>query len=242
MEEEKGGWSIHGIDSNDPSCIHSVDELIMYVNEIGFVPLFHNEIPGYSIEEHTVATDWWSGNPGRDPWEWRELAARSGKVLYGKIFSGKAGFISREWIPHFVNYRRDGYDYSALWEDEKASYLSKKIMDLFDEETELYSFEIKKRAGFGKNGLKNFDGVVSKLQMQTYLCVRDFRRRKNKAGQEYGWPTAVYVMPELIWGYDYVTSSYGEAPQESYQRIVNHLKKKFPEIDMAQVNNVLSHK
>ncbi|HKM34496.1 MAG TPA: hypothetical protein VJY54_07115 [Lachnospiraceae bacterium] len=239
MEDESGSWSLHGIETNDPACIHSVEELITYVNEIGFLPLFHNEIPGFSVEAHTVATDWWSGNVERDSWEWRELAARSGKVAYGKFFGGKAGFISKEWIPDFVNYRRDGYDFSALWEDEKASYLSKKIMDLYDEDTELYSYEIKQKAGFGKNGLKNFDVVISKLQMQMYLCVRDFRRKKSKVGKEYGWPTTVYVMPELIWGYDYVTSAYSDAPQESHSRIGNHIKNMFPEVEMTQIGRVI---
>ena len=30
-----------------------------------------------------------------------------------------------------MNYRRDGYDFDALWDDEKASRRQKKIMDLF---------------------------------------------------------------------------------------------------------------
>ena len=45
-----------------------------------------------------------------------------------------AGFISRKWFPVFANYRRDGYDFDALFEDEKAPYKHKKIMDFFMEE------------------------------------------------------------------------------------------------------------
>ena len=29
-----------------------------------------------------------------------------------------------------MNFRRDGYDFDALWDDEKASFRQKKIMDL----------------------------------------------------------------------------------------------------------------
>ena len=106
--------------------------------------------------------------------------ARSGRVAYGKFFDRKAGFISEEWLPYFVNYRRDGYDFDALWEDGKASARQKKIMDLFAEEfedEEYFSNELKQKSGFGKNGDKGFEGIITGLQMQIYLCVRDFRQR-----------------------------------------------------------------
>ena len=59
------------------------------------LPLFKNEIDGFSAEEHTSALYWWSGDPEQDPWEWRELIARSGQAAYGKFFGKKAGFISK---------------------------------------------------------------------------------------------------------------------------------------------------
>ena len=52
------------------------------------------------------------------------------------------------------------------------------IMDLFEEEDEIYSNEIKARAGFGKGGEKGFEGTLTSLQMKTYLCVKDFRQRR----------------------------------------------------------------
>ena len=39
-----------------------------------------------------------------------EIIAAGGRIAYGKFFDRKAGFISREWLPVFANYRRDGYD------------------------------------------------------------------------------------------------------------------------------------
>ena len=201
MGNESGTWIMYGVSEDDPECIHTVEQAIEYINEIGFLPLFKNEIPGFSLEERTVPEYWWSGDIERDPWEWREIIARTGQVAYGKFFDKKAGFISKEWLPYFANYRRDGYDFDALWDDEKASMKQKKIMDLFAEENadaELYSSEVKQRAGFGKDGEKNFDGTVTDLEMKTYLCVRDFRQRKNKKGETYGWAIAVYATPEQI--------------------------------------------
>ena len=86
------------------------------------------------------AVHWLSENPDIDPWE---------------------------WLPCFVNYRRDGYDFDALWDDRKASIRQKKMMDLFAEENEdaeLYSSEIKQNAGFGKEGEKGFEGTITNLQ------------------------------------------------------------------------------
>ena len=103
MRHENGEWMLQGTEASDPSRIRDPEGLIAYVEQAGFLPLFQNEIPGFSVEEHTLAADWWTGDPERDPWEWRSIAARSHRVAYGKFFSGKAGFLSLEWLPFFVN-------------------------------------------------------------------------------------------------------------------------------------------
>lgn len=149
---------------------------------------------------------------GRDPWEWRQVIARSGRVAYGKFFGKKAGFISRRWFPHFANWRRDGYDFDSRWEDELATARQKKIMDQLLERDELLSFDLKQLAGFGKGGEKNFEGTVTDLQMEGYLLIRDFRQRRNKRGQLYGWPRSVYATPEALWGSDHIASAYSTRP------------------------------
>ena len=94
MGNEAGEWIIHGVTWDDPKCIHDVDEAVEYINRVGFLPLFKNEIPGFSLEERTVAEYWWSDDPVRDPWRWRIAIAKRHDVLYGKFFAKKAGFIS----------------------------------------------------------------------------------------------------------------------------------------------------
>lgn len=245
MGNESGSWIMYGVDWDDPECIHTMDEAIAYIEEIGFLPLFKNEIPGFSLEERTVPEHWWCDNPEVDPWKWRELIARSGKVAYGKFFDKKAGFISLKWLPYFVNYRRDGYDFDSLWEDEKASGRQKKIMDLFAEEhrdEELFSFDLKQKAGFGKGGEKGFEGVLTALQMQTYLVMRDFQQKTNKAGQKYGWPIAVYCTPEHLFGEELVSSAYKEAPDRSGERILEHIRDVYPIAGEKQIRKILGTK
>lgn len=239
MARENGEWTIRGMNWDDPGRVHTWQELTDWIDRVGFLPLFQNEIPGFSVEEHTYELGWWTGDDARDPWQWRELIARSGRVAYGKFFGKKAGFISKAWFPQFANYRRDGYDFDSRWEDGLASIRQKRVMDQFAERGELFSFQLKQQAGFGKGGEKNFEGTVTDLQMQGYLLIRDFRQRTNKRGLAYGWPISVYTTPETLWGYEYVTSAYAVDPTESkaliYQQVLQH----FPAAETANWKAVL---
>lgn len=242
MGNEAGEWIMYGVDWDDPECIHTVDEAVEYINEIGFLPLFKNEIPGFSLEERTVPEYWWSDDAERDPWMWRAIIARRGDIVYGKFFDKKAGFISKKWLPVFANFRRDGYDFDALYDDGKAPRKHKKIMDFFMEDkidTELYSNELKKLAGFGKDGEKGFEGAITNLMMQLYLCNCDFKKRKNKKGVEYGWDVAIYSSPEHIHGYDYVTSNYKEEPEDSWKSVEEHILDIYPIATKKQIKKVL---
>ncbi len=242
MGNESGEWIMYGVDWNDPECIHTVDEAIEYINEIGFLPLFKNAIPGFSLEERTVPDYWWCDATEKDPWLWRAIIAGRHDIVYGKFFDKKAGFISKKWFPVFANYRRDGYDFDALYEDGKAPVKHKKIMDNFIEDNinnEIYSCDLKKMAGFGKDGEKGFDGAITNLMMQMYLCNYDFRKRINKKGLEYGWDVAVYSSPEHIYGYDYVTSCYSENPQDSWKQIADYMHDVYPVANEKQIKKVL---
>ncbi len=239
MGNESGEWIIYGLRENDPARLRTVEELIGYVDEVGFLPLFRNEIPGFSAEEHTAAKYWWSGDETRDPWEWRRLAARSGRVAYGKFFDKKAGFVSLEWLPRLVNYRRDGYDFDARYDDGKAKDKERTLMAPFMAGSERCSYEAKALAGFGKGGEKNFEGTLTELQMQTYLAVKDFRPRRNKHGEPYGWNIAVYATPETLWGAELVTSAYGEEPEESRRAVYEHIRALWPKAGEMDVKKLM---
>ena len=40
MGNEAGQWIMYGVDWDDPECIHTVEEAAIYINEVGFLPLF----------------------------------------------------------------------------------------------------------------------------------------------------------------------------------------------------------
>ncbi len=251
MAVEDGVWIMRGLDWNDPYRIRTWQELVNWINEVGFLPLFSNGIEGFSAEEHVSPDYWWTGIREEDPWEWREIIAASHQVAYGKFFDQKAGFISLEWLPYFANYRRNGYDFDSRWEDGLAGRREKIIMDMLtgrDDDGEMtfpddqiLSTELKKKAGFGKGrgttgeSLKNFPGITTGLQMQTYLTVADFHRRVNKRGEEYGMAVSVLLPPEALWGYETVTAAYTESPAASYDRIIGRIREQFPGADDTAV-------
>ncbi len=252
MSVENGEWIMHGVSWNDPDCLHTVEDLENYIEEIGFLPLFANQVAGFSVEEWTDPTYWWTDIAEKDPWKWREIIAGRGKIAYGKFFDKKAGFISLKWLPYFVNCRRDGYDFDARWEDGLASRREKVIMDVYFYEGEdgedvysterILSTDLKKQCGFGKGGNKNYPGIMTGLQMQTYLVITDFVRRKNKRGEEYGMPVSIMMTPEAVWGREVVTAAYKESPAESWQRMFDHIKEKYGESEDAAIIKVIGKK
>ena len=66
MANEGGEWIMKGLDWDDPLRIRSWRELINWINEVGFLPLFANEVPGFSAEEHVSPHFWWTGDPDQD--------------------------------------------------------------------------------------------------------------------------------------------------------------------------------
>ena len=244
METINGEWYMNCCEADDPECLHSAADLKKLIRKVGFLPLFSNEVPGFSVEEHTTVESWWCGDPEEDPWEWRIVLSNDPGIAYGKFFGKKAGYVSKKWFPVFANYRRNGYDFEALVGDELASFRARKIMEAleYDEELrslEMLSFELKEKAGFGKGGEKNFDGVLAELQMQTFLIMSDFRQKVNKKGERYGWHIAALETPETKWGYDYLASGYKEDPAESWKRILKQVKKYYPGAEDIQYFSLL---
>ena len=238
METVAGEWIMKGCRRSDPECLHSPEELLALVREIGFLPLFSNSIPGFSVEEHTPSADWWTGSP-LDPWDWRQVLAPHPELAYGKFFDRKAGFLSREWFPCFANYRRDGYDWEGMYEDGLMSARCRRILDVLglDENAvgrPVLSCELRKLASVEKG----FEGALTDLQMKSFLIMSDFRQRRNRRGEEYGWHVAELMTPETKWGYDAVNAC-NEKPAESWLRISEQIRKFRPMTGDAEIRKVL---
>ena len=218
--------------------LHSADDLIAAVEEYGFLPFFQNETPGFSVEE-LCSPELWFADDVDGPWEWKGPAARSGKCLYGKLFNKKAGFVSREWIPDFANFRRDGYDFDARWDDGLASYKDKELYETIAGEGRMLSKRLKEALNYRKGGNTGFETCITRLQMQSYVCIADFVYMQDKYGRPYGWGVAEYATPEELFGYAFITSAYQRDPQESKECMMQHLSSILPGASAQQLTKIL---
>ena len=218
--------------------IRSQSDLVSLVQEWGFLPLFQNDISGFSVEEHTAPEIWFTGDVD-GPWEWKGPVIQQTGCAYGKFFCKKAGFISSEWYPDFVNYRRDGYDFDARYEDGLAPHQDKIVYDILDQHDSLLSKELKRLGEFKKGGRKGFEAIITRLQMRGYVTTMDFQYQRDKYGRPYGWGVARYVTPEHYWVDAYVDRVYQITPEESKDRILSHLATLFPHSDGCQLEKMI---
>lgn len=217
--------------------IRSVEDLLEAVEHYGFLPFFKHSVRGFSVEELCPKELWFTELDG--PWEWKGPAAGSGRCIYGKLFGGKAGFVSREWIPDFLNFRRDGYDFDARCDDGLVYYKDKALYETVARHGVLLSKDLKELCHYGKEGNKGFDTVITRLQMQGYLCVADFVYQRDRQGKPYGWGIAQYTTPEHLFGGELPGSAYQTAPEESKRRILTHLKSLLPEVTEEELQRLI---
>ena len=171
--------------------IKSKADLRAAIREFGFLPFFENSIGGFSIEEHIAPQCWWNSETGAwSAWEWKGPVIRETGCAYGKFFEKKACYISREWFADFANYRRDGYDFDARYDDGLAPYRDKRLYDLIEGNAPILSKQLKQLGNYKKGGNKGFDTSVTRLQAQGYVLISDFVYSRDKSGKTYGWGVA----------------------------------------------------
>lgn len=207
------------------------------VERLGFLPFFPNSIPGFSVDDLADPAIWFNGGEG--PWEWKGPVIQATGCAYGKFFEHKAGFISREWFCDFANFRRDGYDFDARYEDGLASFRDKELFELLDGNAPILTGPLKNLGDYRKDGKKGFDTIITRLQKQCYVVISDFKYLTDKQGKEYGWGVAEYSTPERVLGSDFTDHVYDRSPEESYQRVYEHLTKLFPEVGDDQIKKFL---
>lgn len=214
--------------------IYSAEDIASLVDELGFLPFFRNGIPGFSLAECTPEELWFSRETD-GPWEWKGPVIQLTGGVYGKFFRNKAGFISREWFGDFANYRRDGYDFEGYYEDGNASHRDKAVYDVLERYGNILSRALKRECG----APKGYDGILTRLQMRTFMVTSNFEYEVDRFGTPHGWGLARYATPEDYFGMDYMNAIYERKPEESYLRIYEHLRELFPEADEKEIRKLI---
>ena len=161
-------------------------------------------------------------------WEWKGPVIRNTGCAYGKFFERKAVLVSREWFWDLANYRRDGYDFDARYDDGLARRADKDLYDLVAAHGPVLSRELKALGDYRKGGRSGFEGGICRLQELGYVVISDFVYLLDRDGEPYGWGLAQYDIPERALGPDFADRVYARTPQESYARLFEHLRALLP--------------
>ena len=224
----------------DDFMIESMADLTDAIERYGVLPFFTNSIEGFSVEEHVGPELWWHSDSGRwDAWEWKGPVIRETGCAYGKFFEKKACYVSPALFPDLANYRRDGYDFDARYDDGLAPAGDKRLYDLIEGSAPIISKELKKLGDYRKGGVKGFDTAVNRLQAQCYVIISDFVYMTDKYGQPYGWGVAEYSTPEVFMGDGFTGSVYSRTPEESYERLLEHFCRLFPHEDINKLKRFI---
>ena len=195
--------------------IDSRETLEKAAESFGILPFFPNNIKGLSVEEMCAPGMLFGGNYDEGCWEWKGPVIRKRRAAYGKFFRRKAGFVSLDLLPDFLNYRRNIYPV-------KEGSTEEMLLDIIKENDSLSSTELK-RLIFGKQdrtlwndfpgmennigfplserkGKKSLESPLQRLQMGGWIIISDFEYKLTKQGERYGWGVARYSTPEIVFG------------------------------------------
>jgi hypothetical protein len=216
--------------------VRSMDELAALVRKVGFLPAFRGAVPGFSAEECVAPEYWFTENEGF--WEWKGPVIRTSGCAYGKLLGGRAAFLTPDWYRELANWRRDGYDFDARWDDGLARLRDKQVFDVLWEHGSLLSKELKALCSGGEKR-KDFDTVMTRLQMLGYVVISDFEYETNRRGEPYGWGLARYETPERRFGAAFTDQVYAHSPEESREWLLAHLKALLPDEDERALRKLI---
>lgn len=213
--------------------IESAEELMEVIREVGFLPLLPNHIKGFSAEEivspdcrYVVLDD---GGWEWQVWKWKGPIIQLGECVYGKFFDKKAGYVSMEWWQDFMNYRRSLVPVIA--EDS----IEQMILETLQLNGSMITRDLRARCAFnGKNMRSKFDAYVTRLQMQCRIVTEDFVYPLDRHGKQYGWGWSLLTTPEQLLGSEAcmppidIESGMQRSPEQSFQRIIDHLATQLP--------------
>ena len=113
------------------------------------------------------------------------------------------------------------------------------LYDLIDSHATVISKELKQLGDYRKGGNKGFDTSITRLQEQCYVIISNFIYMNDKHGQPYGWGVAEYSTPEKFMGAAFTDKVYQREAEESYQIILEHLRKILPQASEDQIKKIL---
>ena len=216
--------------------VYDCAQLMDLIARIGFLPLLAGSIRGFSADEmvapecrYVIKDD---GSWDWPLWDWKGPAVTEGRFAYGKFFGGKAGFVSMEWWPDLCNCRRSRHPQP----DEES--IEGIVLEILQTNGSMITRELRAACGFdGAKMRSRFDGYITRLQMACRVVTEDFVYPTDRHGNRYGWGWALLTTPEHLFGHDACRCQ--RTPEESYARLLAHLRSLLPEASDKQLGKLL---
>lgn len=229
--------------------ISTIQDLEKTARYYGLLPFFSNNIPGFSIEEMAAPGKLFGGFDGNGDgcWEWKGPVIQEQTTAYGKFFRRKAGFVSLELFPDFINYRRNAYPISQdsieasllnlITTNESATSAELRSMVFGKPNSNRKANDLVDTAKYVQPKRQALEAPLQKLQMSGRLLIADFEYKHTRQGERYGWGVALYTTPELWFGKG--IAKVERTPEESFNRLVDYLSGRLPEVDKSQIVKLL---
>ena len=197
------------------------------IREVGIIPFFKSDIPGYSIKELTLPEFWFDGEGDTlGPWDWKIECLESGDIAYGKYLCGnKAAFATMPFYRELMNLRR------ATTQPDKDG---QKIMEYLAQRGSITIKEVRALLGVKKGAA---DAAIAKLQHQCRVVTGVIERVYRGPEQTYnGWQVSYFCTSESLFEDALQTN---HTPEESQEFLTDHITKLFPEATHKQLLKVL---
>lgn len=172
--------------------VHTYDEAVQAVKEIGILPLAGLVPEHPSLESLTEKDHWYTGSE-LDPWLWRARFPGDGTAAYGKFFKKKSILISSDcfpWVKIILGSPR------PLQERYEDGLVSKPAMELFQHiqaEPGIETRRLRAEAGMKAPEMKKiFDQALLELQGSLDIVISGVKERLNSLGERNGWNSTSY--------------------------------------------------
>lgn len=219
--------------------VRTKQDLIDAIEAFGIIPYFPTSIPGFSLEEHCDPSVLFSEDDN-NTWFWKGPVIQETGCAYGKFFEKKAAYVRYDLFLDLANYRRDGYDFDARYDDGLAKFSDKQLFDLIECSAPVLSKDLRKSGGYAYNGRwqklegkKGFETSVTRLQELCYVVTSNFVFTSKRS-----WGAAEYSTPEKHFP-DFSEKVYQRKPAESYERVLEHLISLFPAVPETSLKKFL---
>ena len=182
---------------------------------------------------------WHSGDPDRDPWEWRMRVFAESDIAYAKVFFGHSGFITREWYPYFLAARQGGRGLREAYADGMVSRMAKRMYDLLQGEGAMPVHELKARLGVGKEDKSAYERALVELQMGLYITLCGQAQKVSRMGESYGWHSNMLCTAEDFWPAEVFEQAARFTQDGAGEAIAAQIAKRNPAADSKKVRKFI---